>query len=107
MPAYVVSVARVLDAEAWARYRAIAGLASALYGARYLARGQKPDLAQASPASPVGAEHTVTIIEFPSMELLRQWYDSAEYAPARVIAQTACERDLLFVEGAVPVVAAA
>ena len=38
----------------------------------------------------------------PSMEQLRAWYDSPEYAPARDIAKNALRRRLLFVEGVDP-----
>jgi uncharacterized protein (DUF1330 family) len=102
MAAYVISVAKVLDAQAWVRYRAIAGPASARYGARYLARGATPAQTQVSSRGSLTPDHTVTIIEFPSMELLQSWYDSPEYSAARAIAATACERDLLFVEGVIP-----
>jgi len=44
----------------------------------------------------------VNVIEFPSMEQLRAWYDSHEYAPARDIARSALRRRLLFVEGVDP-----
>jgi uncharacterized protein (DUF1330 family) len=42
----------------------------------------------------------VVIVEFPSMERLRDWYASPEYAEALEIRQTALARRLLFVEGA-------
>jgi len=42
------------------------------------------------------------VIEFPSMEQLRAWYDSPEYALARDIARNALRRRLLFVEGVGP-----
>jgi len=41
----------------------------------------------------------VNVIEFPSMEQLKAWYDSPEYAPARAIARKALRRRLLFVDG--------
>ena len=44
----------------------------------------------------------MNVIEFPSMEQLRAWYDSHEYAPARDIAPSALRRPLLFVEGVDP-----
>ena len=45
----------------------------------------------------------IVVVEFPSMELLREWYASPEYAEALMVRQTALERRLIFVEGVPPV----
>jgi uncharacterized protein (DUF1330 family) len=42
----------------------------------------------------------VVVVEFPTMERLRGWYSSREYAEALAVRQTALTRRLLFVEGA-------
>jgi uncharacterized protein (DUF1330 family) len=42
---------------------------------------------------------TMIIVEFRSMERLREWYASAEYAEALKVRRTALERRLIFVEG--------
>ena len=46
---------------------------------------------------------TIIVVEFPSMERLREWYASPEYAEALKVRQTALDRRLIFVEGVVPV----
>jgi len=38
-------------------------------------------------------------VEFPSMERLRAWYASADYAEALAARQAALDRRLLFVDG--------
>lgn len=97
MPAYVISIAQVVDPSAWQHYRDLAASASALFGARYVARGATPEFADtALTGTPDGA--TVTIIEFPSMAVVHEWYSSPEYAPAKAIAATAAKRSLVFVE---------
>ena len=56
-------------------------------------------------AEPVVAEgewpsqRRMVVIEFPSMEQLKTWYDSPEYLRAREIARTALPRRLVFVQG--------
>jgi len=39
------------------------------------------------------------VVEFPSMERLREWYASPEYAEALKHRRTAIDRRLIFVEG--------
>ena len=83
MPAYSITDVEVLDDDGFTRYRELAGAAVARYGGRFLVRGAEPVVAEGE--WPSGQR--VNIIEFPSMEQLRAWYDSPEYAPARDIAR--------------------
>jgi uncharacterized protein (DUF1330 family) len=41
----------------------------------------------------------VIVVEFPTMERLREWYASPEYAKALNVRHTAFARRLIFVEG--------
>ena len=41
----------------------------------------------------------IIVVEFPSMERLREWYASPEYAEALKLRRTALDRRLIFVEG--------
>jgi uncharacterized protein (DUF1330 family) len=95
MAAYSITDVEVLDIDEFRRYREVAGAAVAQYGGRFLVRGAEPVVAEGQ--WPSGQR--VNVIEFLSMEQLKAWYDSPEYAPARDIARTALRRRLLFVEG--------
>jgi uncharacterized protein (DUF1330 family) len=96
MPAYLISEVEVHDATAFEAYRTIAARTIALYGGRYLVRGGAAELAEGGPPP-----KTLIIVEFPSMERLREWYASPEYAEALKYRRTALERRLIFVEGVV------
>jgi uncharacterized protein (DUF1330 family) len=98
MAAYSITDVEVLDAEGFKRYRELAAAAVSRYGGRFLVRGAEPVVAKGK--WPSGQR--VNVIEFPSMEQLRAWYDSLEYAPARDIARNALRRRLLFAEGVDP-----
>jgi uncharacterized protein (DUF1330 family) len=98
MPAYSITDVEVLDADGFKRYRELAAPAVARYGGRFLVRGAEPVVAEGE--WPSGQR--VNVIEFPSMEQLREWYDSPEYGSARDIARNALRRRLLFVEGVDP-----
>jgi len=41
----------------------------------------------------------VVILEFPSVERAKAWWDSPEYRPLRALRQRASRGDLLLVEG--------
>jgi uncharacterized protein (DUF1330 family) len=94
MSAYVISEVEIHDQAAMEAYRRLAAQTIAQYGGRYLARGGVAEVVEGGPPP-----KTIIIVEFPSMERLREWYASPEYAEALKLRQTALERRLMFVEG--------
>ena len=94
MAAYVISEVGPRDAVGWETYRSMAARTIAQYGGRYLVRGGAAEAAEGGPPP-----KTLIIVEFPSMERLREWYASPEYAEALKVRRTALERRLIFVEG--------
>ncbi|WP_028349034.1 DUF1330 domain-containing protein [Bradyrhizobium murdochi] len=97
MSAYVISEVEMRDAEGFEAYRIIAAKTIAQYGGRYLVRGGAATLIEGSPPP-----KTIIVVEFPTMERLREWYASPEYAEALRVRQTALDRRLVFVEGVAP-----
>jgi len=98
MPAYVISEVEMRDASGFEAYRTIAAKTIAHYGGRYLVRGGAASVIEGGPSP-----KTIIIVEFPTMERLREWYASPEYAEALKVRQTALDRRLIFVEGVAPV----
>ena len=98
MSAYVISEVEVRDAAGFEAYRTIAAKAIARYDGRYLVRGGTAIAVEGDPPP-----KTIIVVEFPTMERLREWYASPEYAEALKVRQTALDRRLIFVEGVVPV----
>ena len=97
MSAYVISEVDVRDPADFETYRTIAAKAIAQYGGRYLVRGGAASIAEGGPAP-----KNIIVVEFPSMEKLRQWYASPEYAQALKVRRTALDRRLIFIEGVPP-----
>ena len=97
MSAYVISEVEVRDAAGIETYRAIAAKSIAHYGGRYLVRGGAASVAEGGPPP-----ENIVVVEFPSMERLRECYASPEYAEALRVQRTALDRRLIFVEGVVP-----
>jgi uncharacterized protein (DUF1330 family) len=95
MPAYVISEVEFLDEEQGQRYRDLAAASIAEHGGRYLVRGAQPDV----PEGEWPERQRVVVVEFPSMEQLRTWHASPEYAEALKFRDAALTRRLLFVDG--------
>ncbi|MBR1277179.1 DUF1330 domain-containing protein [Bradyrhizobium sp. AUGA SZCCT0283] len=98
MPAYVISEVEMREAAGFEAYRTIAAKTIAQYGGRYLVRGGAANLIEGVPPP-----KTIIVVEFPTMERLREWYASPEYAEALKLRRTALDRRLIFVEGVAPV----
>jgi uncharacterized protein (DUF1330 family) len=98
MAAYVISEVDAHDPAGFETYRSMAAPTIAHCGGRYLVRGGQAALAEGGPEP-----KTLIVVEFPSMERLREWYASPEHAEALKVSQAALDRRLIFVEGVVPV----
>jgi uncharacterized protein (DUF1330 family) len=98
MSAYVISEVEMRDAAGFDTYRTIAAKTIAQYGGRYLVRGGGASVIEGGPPP-----KTVIVVEFPTMQRLREWYASPEYAEALKVRRTALDRRLIFVEGVAPV----
>jgi uncharacterized protein (DUF1330 family) len=98
MPAaYVISEAEILDEDLANAYRRLAAESIAEFGGRYLVRGGERQLIEGSPPPQV-----LVIVEFPSMNIAKQWYASPAYAEALKLRANALVRRLIFVEGQAP-----
>lgn len=95
MTAYVISEVEILDETQGQLYRELAAASIASHGGRYIVRGAEPEV----PEGEWPDQRRVVVVEFPSMERLRSWYESADYADALAVRQTALNRRLLFVDG--------
>jgi len=96
MPAYLLADVAPHDMDA---YRASGYLEAVVriaadYGGRYLARGGEIVCLEGD-----WQPRRMVIIEFPSMERLRAWYDCAEYAPWRELRKGLADSKLVAVDG--------
>ncbi|MGO1119655.1 DUF1330 domain-containing protein [Rhodovibrionaceae bacterium A322] len=74
MPAYVVAMIDVTDAEGYTRYREEVPALIAKYGGRYLVRGGEGVIKEGDWPYP-----RVVVIEYPDMEAAEAFYHSEEY----------------------------
>ncbi len=95
MPAYcLVDVRQVHDPEKMEEYKARAPETVEAHGGRYLAVGGATEVMEGewAPSLPV-------LIEFPTLEAMRLWYDSEAYRPLKRLRREAAECDMVFVDG--------
>ena len=94
MPAYVIADVNVTDPKLYEDYKKLVPATVEKYGGRFAVRGGKVDAKEGGwvPAR-------LVVLEFPSMEKARAWYDSPEYAPALALRLKAANARLILVEG--------
>lgn len=94
MAAYVIARINVTDPEKYEGYKALSPGAIAAYGGKFLARGGEVALLEGEPE-----DRRVVVVEFPSLEQAKIFYDSPEYREARAAREGAAEGQFLVVEG--------
>lgn len=94
MPAYAIANVRFMDREKAQEYGSQVPATIMKYGGRYLARGGQTEVAE-------GDWHLyyMTIVEFPSLEQAKRWYESEEYRSLRPIRVESAESQVVFVDG--------
>lgn len=94
MAAYFIVEIDLQDAVAFEEYRKQVPAIIAKYGGRYLVRGGRTETLE-------GDWHPkrVVVLEFPSPEQAKKFYDSPEYGPLKALRLRAATSKLLLVEG--------
>ena len=96
MPACAVGLYDIWDASWRPTYRETVGKLIAKHGGKYLVRSSDPwEVLEGAPPNLTG----LTIIEFPSMEQARAWYNDPQYGPMIELRQTGARLAFLLVEG--------
>ena len=94
MAAYLLVDCEVTDPARYEDYRALAPAAIARHGGRYLARG-----GEATTLEGDWVPRRVVVVEFPSLEAAKAFYDSPEYRAARAVRKDAARMNIIAVEG--------
>ncbi len=94
MAAYIIAQVEVTDPDRFGEYAKLAPIAAEKYGGRFLARGGETALLEGNWNPP-----RVVIVEFPSLEQAKRFYDSPEYQQAKQARSGAANMKMLAVEG--------
>jgi uncharacterized protein (DUF1330 family) len=94
MPAFVVVDITVQDAATYEEYKRLVPPTLERYGGRYVVRGGPTEVLEGE-----WRPSRLVIVEFPSAERARAWWESPEYAAAKAIRQRCAHTDMVLVEG--------
>jgi uncharacterized protein (DUF1330 family) len=94
MAAYVVVNVTIHDPARYEEYKRLASPTVTAYGGRYVARGGPVEVREGG-----WRPSRLVILEFPTVERARAWWDSPEYAPAKAVRQSCADTQLVITEG--------
>ncbi|HEV7890495.1 MAG TPA: DUF1330 domain-containing protein [Pyrinomonadaceae bacterium] len=94
MAAYIVVEVDVRDRERYEDYKRLVPPTLAQYGGRFVVRGGAAETLEGD-----WSPGRIVIVEFPSVEQARAWWDSPEYAPAKELRQATAHTQMILVEG--------
>lgn len=95
MAAYVIAQLEITDPDLFQEYRGKVPATIEKHGGRYAVRG-----GEITPLEETPPKSRVVVIEFPSVDAAKGWYESAEYAPLAEMRQRAANGPLFIVDGA-------
>ena len=94
MAAYVIADTLITDPQTYDEYKRQVPPLIAKFGGRFIVRGGQHEVLEGD-----WQVHRIVVLEFPSMEALKSWYNSPEYAPLLALRQRASSATLVAVEG--------
>ena len=97
MPAYVIVDVTVTDPVVMEEYRKHVPATLAKYGGRFIVRGGAHQTVEGD-----WKPNRLVVLEFPSMEQAKRWYDSEDYREPKAMRLRAGRANLVMVEGIQP-----
>ncbi len=92
--AYVIALVDIKDPVRYEDYRRLVLPTITAYDGRFVARGGRTEVLEGA-----WAPRRVVILEFPSVERAKEWWNSPEYSEAKAIRQATSEGTLIVIEG--------
>ncbi len=94
MKAYVIVEINIHDHDLYDEYKKLTPATIAAYDGKFLIRGAKTESLEGD-----WNPERLVVLEFPSVERAREWWNSPEYSKAKAIRQKAASTKMLVVEG--------
>ncbi len=94
MAAYVIADVEVTNPEVYEEYRPRVPATIEKYGGKYVVRGGAVETFEGS-----WIPKRLVVLEFPSMERAKEWYNSPEYGEIREIRFRNANSNVVFVDG--------
>lgn len=95
MKAYIIVDVQITDPARYEQYKKLTPGSLIPYDGKFVVRGGKAETLEGS-----WRPGRIVVLEFPSMDKANAWWSSAEYAPAKLLRQSASSTQMIVVEGA-------
>ena len=94
MPAYVIVDVAINDPVRYEEYKKLTPASVAAYEGTFMVRGGKTETLEGD-----WQPQRIVVLQFPTIEKAKQWWNSPEYAPAKSLRQQTAETKMIVVEG--------
>jgi uncharacterized protein (DUF1330 family) len=94
MTAYILIRVAVTDWDRYRQYMALTPAVLAKYQGRFIARGGESITLEGPQES-----RRLALVEFPSLDLAKEFYASPEYQAAKALRDGACEAEFIALDG--------
>jgi uncharacterized protein (DUF1330 family) len=94
VPAFVIANITILDPIRYEDYKRMVGATLVPFGGRFIVRGGATQVLEGD-----WRPGRLVLLEFPSVERARAWWNSPEYAAARDVRQATSTGTLIILEG--------
>jgi uncharacterized protein (DUF1330 family) len=94
MAAYIIVDIEVTDPVQYEDYKKLAAATVAAYDGRYVVRGGTAERLEGE-----WTPKRVVVLEFPTVERAKEWWDSEDYRPAKSMRHAAATSQMIVVEG--------
>ena len=94
MSAYVIANVKVLDPDVYKEYVKQSPISIAAHGGRFLARGGKAEVLDGAFRG-----DRFVILEFPSYEQAKGWWNSAAYRSPKALRESVSEGNFVLIDG--------
>jgi uncharacterized protein (DUF1330 family) len=94
MAAYVILDVEVTDPALYEEYKKVSGEALRPFGGRFVVRGGAAEILEGD-----WKPHRLVVLEFPSADRAREWWNSETYREPKALRQSASRGSMVLVEG--------
>ena len=94
MAAYIIVDIQVTDPVQYEDYKRLAAATVEAYDGRYVVRGGTAERLEGD-----WTPKRVVVLEFPTVERAKQWWDSEDYKPAKAMRHASATSQMIVVEG--------
>jgi uncharacterized protein (DUF1330 family) len=94
MPGYIIAKVKISDMDKYQQYMKATPATILKYNGKIIVRGGENTTLEGEPIN-----ERVVVIEFPSLEMAKSWYNSIEYQNAKKLREGAAEASFYAISG--------